>query len=359
MSPSATKHRMEDLKKLLKKLIYDNKGSLPKEEFNFFQQSFKEFHRTPIFYGLPKIHKQPIMLRPAVSNSGSFLAIFSAWLDYKMKDLLLFVKSYIKNSASLIQDLKSIQIPQGTLLFTADATSMYTNIDTTTGISAIRNFIEANLHSLPQNFPTDLFLDILTIVMENNIFTFAGTCWLQLAGTVMGTPVACSYATVSFGNHENAAILPSFEPHLVYYKRYIDDVFGIWANTNRNSSQAWTEFTNTLNNWGSLKWKIQELSEETIFLDLTIKIQGSSIITSTYQNPMNLYLYIPPLLAHPPSCFKGLIAGELQCYCIQNSPNNFKHIVAKFITCLIERGHSLDKLTPIFKQAAAHLYNHP
>jgi hypothetical protein len=217
-------------------------------------------------------------LRPVISSSGSFLAIFSVWLDYKMKDLPL-VKSYIKNSTSLIRDLKSIQIPQEALLFTANTTCMYTNIDMATGILAIRNFIEMSLHSLPQNFPTDLFLYILSMVMENNIFTFAGTYWLQLAGTAMVTPVACSYATVSFGQHENTVISPTFEPYLIYYKCYINDVFGIWINTNQNSSKTWTAFKNSLNKWGSLRWKIQELSEETVFLDLNIKIKGSSIET--------------------------------------------------------------------------------
>jgi hypothetical protein len=81
LTPDTAKYRMEDIKTLLKKLIYDNITALPKEEFNFFQYSFKEFHRTPIFYGLPKVHKQPMTLRPVVSSSSSFLAIFFVWLD--------------------------------------------------------------------------------------------------------------------------------------------------------------------------------------------------------------------------------------------------------------------------------------
>lgn len=242
-----------------------------------------------------------------------------------MKDLLPLVQSYIKSSASLIQDLKSLQIPQGALLFTADATSMNTNIDTTaTGILAIRNFIEKKLHYLPQNFPTELFLNILSILMKNNIFTLAGTYWLQVTGTAKGTPVACSYATVSFCHYKNMVILPSFRPNLLYYNRDIDDVFGICITTEQKTSQTWATFKETLNNWGSLRWKIQEPKEEAVFLDLNVQLKGSSILTSTFQKTMNLYLYIPLLSAHPPSCFKGLIASELHCYWIQNTPSNFK-----------------------------------
>jgi hypothetical protein len=34
---------------------------------------------------------------------------------------------------------------------------------------------------------------------------------------------------------------------------------------------------------------------------------------------LNLYLYIPPLSAHPTSCFKGFITGEILRYWNQNS----------------------------------------
>jgi len=76
---------------------------------------------------------------------------------------------------------------------------MYTNINTTTGIQSIKKFIQNNQDVIPEEFPSDLLLQILQIVMENNIFTFGNTTWLQLSGTAMGTPVACAYATLSYG----------------------------------------------------------------------------------------------------------------------------------------------------------------
>jgi len=171
----------------------------------------------------------------------------------------------------------------------------------------------------------------------------------------MGTPVACSYATVSFGQYENTIILPNFNSHLLYYKRYIDDIFAIWLLNQDNNAQAWNDFKNTLNNWGSLKWTVEEPTTKTVFLDFNIQLKGSSILTSTYQKTMNLYLYTPPLSAHPPSCFKGLIAGELQWYWVQNNPRDFKRILVKFITGLTERGHSLQSLIPVIKNAATNL----
>jgi len=275
--------------------------------------------------------------------------------EVKMKDLLPLVKSYIKNSMTIINDLKELFIPDEALIFTADAKSMYTNIDTATGVAAIRDFILDNRDQIPADFPIDLFLQILTTVMENNIFTFAGTYWQQLSGTAMGTPAACAYATVTFGQHENNLILPTYHSQLIYYKRYIDDIFAIWLPPVRQKINTWNKFKEDLNNWGSLEWAIEEPSLSTTFLDLNLQIIGNTIKTSTYQKPMNLYLYIPPKSSHPPSCLKGLISGELRRYFFQNSTTDFQAILTKFIWRLVNRGHTIDDLTPLLLQAASNL----
>jgi hypothetical protein len=72
---------------------------------------------------------------------------------------------------------------------------------------------------------------------------------------------------------------------------------------------------------------------------------------------MNLYLYIPPLSAHPQSSLKGLLYGELGRYWIQNNPSKFQEILCKFIQRLINRGHTLEQLTPILTHAAVTLDN--
>jgi hypothetical protein len=190
---------------------------------------------------------------------------------------------------------------------------MYTNIDTETGITGIREFLLDNHMAIHTSFPTDLFLQVLTIVMENNIFSFSNTYWLQLAGTAMGTPAACNYATITFSNHEHKEILPHFSHQILYYRRYIDDIFGIWIPSTDiiGLDATWNSFKERLNNWGSLKWVIDNPSTQVHFLDLNITINKGKITTSTYQKDMSLYLYIPPRSAHPSSCLKGLLHGEL------------------------------------------------
>jgi hypothetical protein len=334
----------------LKNLINSNKCYLTLAEFTYFQRGFKLKHRIPLFYGLPKVHKSPVTLRPVVSCIGSFASIFSTWLDFKMKDMLPYINSYTKNSFSILEDLKDITLPTGALLFTADATSMYTNITTHIGLQNVKQLMD--LH-LPNSYPKELVLNTLESIMNNNIFMFGDTFWLQTSGTAMGTPVACSYATISYGNHENTQILPNFKSNLFYYRRYIDDILGIWLPSNNNES-TWMNFKSMLNSFGSLKWVISNLNTTVNILDLNITINSTNKIEiSTFQKEMNLHLYIPPSSAHPPSCLKGLIIGELLRYKKQNNKEDFVKIATSFLERMAARGHKIDELTPLFHEAAA------
>ena len=69
-------------------------------------------------------------------------------------------------------------------------------------------------------------IDAIRLLMEHNVFQFGDTFWLQLAGTAMGAPPAPSYANAAFATHENGFLPVTIS--LLFYKRYIDDVFGIW-----------------------------------------------------------------------------------------------------------------------------------
>jgi len=224
LSEPIANQRLSNTRELLKNNFESHRHELSQPEIEYFTRSFQKHHRTPIFYGMPKVHKTPMKLWPVVSCINSFNSIFSTWLDFKMKTLLPLIPSYIKNSSDLIKELKSLNLPPSAKLFTADASSMYTNIDTTTGIQAIQHLFELYHDRILTNFPREFFITTLELVMNNNIFSFGDTFWLQLQGTAMGTPAAPLYSIITYGVHENTHILPTFNENLLFYKRYIDDI---------------------------------------------------------------------------------------------------------------------------------------
>ena len=96
--------------------------------------------RMPLFYGLPKIHKNftttPPM-RPIVSGFNSCTAKLSEFLDSFLKFQAQKCSSYIKDTKAFICKLDSIkELPADTILVTLDVSSLYTNIDQDEGAEA-------------------------------------------------------------------------------------------------------------------------------------------------------------------------------------------------------------------------------
>ena len=75
------------------------------------------------------------------------------------------------------------------------------------------------------------------------------------------------------------------------------------------------------------------------------------ITTATFQNPINLYLYLPSLSAHPPNCLKWLIVSTILCYHEQNDDNDFIKFTTAFIQQSHNRGHDIESLIPHLQHA--------
>ena len=82
--------------------------------------------------------------------------------------------------------------------------------------------------------------------------------------------MACTYATIYYAHHEISTLLCKYERHLIYYKRFIDDGNGLW--NDRDDPDAWNRFKADVDDFGSLRWEVEERSREVNFLDLTITI---------------------------------------------------------------------------------------
>ena len=72
---------IEDAQALLKKYQHN----LSDYEWKYFARALKEPHRTPQFYGPPKVHKTPWKLRPVTITVGSTLYWLSKCVDVKLQ----------------------------------------------------------------------------------------------------------------------------------------------------------------------------------------------------------------------------------------------------------------------------------
>ena len=186
---------------------YRNEFGLPPEDETYFQRSYQQHHRAPIFYGPPKLHKKKknnhYPTRPVLAKSESFFEITSKHYDYYLSYLILFVTSYLKDIFDLLADIKNLpNLPSQAKLLTSDAVGMYTNIDTNHGLSTIETYINIHQHLLPNEYPTKLVMELLSIVINRNIFSFEDLWFLQKRGTAVGTSVIVNYSILYCALHE-------------------------------------------------------------------------------------------------------------------------------------------------------------
>jgi hypothetical protein len=86
------------------------------------------------------------------------------------------------------------------------------------GINAIQIWAEAYPSTVPKDGPQELLIKLLEIVIRRNMFSFDDTSWLQESDTAMGTPYACSYATLSYALHKVQNILATFAQFIMILK---------------------------------------------------------------------------------------------------------------------------------------------
>ena len=105
---------------------------ITKQEYNYLAKNL-ENPRTPLFYGLPKIHEifdsfPP--LRPIVSGFNSCTCDLSKFVDSFLKFQAQKCKSYNRDTKDFLIKLSSIKnIPENSFLVTMDVSSLYTNTE--------------------------------------------------------------------------------------------------------------------------------------------------------------------------------------------------------------------------------------
>ena len=108
-------------------------------------------------------------------------------------------------------------------------------------------------------------------------------------------------------------LVPRWQARILFYKRFIDDVIGVWLShpDPDEDRRLWNAFELDMNQWHGLQWDCETPSLSVNFMDLTISIEDGRAITTLYKKKRNLYLYIPPHSSHPKGVLTGLVFGQI------------------------------------------------
>lgn len=333
---------------------------------SFIQKHMSENATSPFgqFYALYKIHKGmkngAWPTRPVCSDVTSLTHGLGKWVNEQLVPAARKMKSYFKDSFALKRRLDNLVLPPNALLFTCDATAMYTNLKTDPCLDRVTDFITKNAH-LFKHCDREALIEALPIIFKNNYFKFGDIFCHQTSGTAMGTPPAPSWATITFGIHEEEMILPKWKEQMPFYLRFIDDGIGIWLvdDDPQVFEEQFKQFQHDMQGWYGLEWTFTTPSTTIDFMDLTISIVDGKIETTIFEKAQNLYLYIPPHSSHPRGVLTGLICGQVLRFrrlCSKRSDSNKK--IKEFAQRLLARGHSREDLEPIFAKAEKNALNY-
>ena len=150
-----------------------------KKKKNYFKFNFKKASKL---YLLPKIHtrlsNEPG--RSVISNCGA--PKVSEYLDHHLQPVMKEQKSYIKDTADLLNTLKDLgEIPKGAILVTADVVGLYPTIPHTEVLKVLHKQYDKFLH---KKVPTEDIIKMADFVQFNANFL------QQISGTAIGTKCA-------------------------------------------------------------------------------------------------------------------------------------------------------------------------
>ena len=178
--------------------------------------------QPPKLYGLPKLHKPNIPMRPIVSFCGSPTYELSKYLTTILKPLTNESRHKLQSTETFVDAIKTVQIPDDYKLVSFDVKSLFTSIPLQLALDCTATAIKNSTTKLP--LPTDDLMDLLNLCLTSTYFQYNGKHYKQLHGTAMGSPVSVVVAEIVMQNIEEQA-LATYKRTLPLWLRYVDDTF--------------------------------------------------------------------------------------------------------------------------------------
>ena len=280
-----TSRQKAKLIRMLKKIKAE--GGISEEKY---KKMYPMGAGSPKFYGLPKIHKQDIPLRPIVSSTGTVSYNTSKELANILKPLVGWTTHHLKNTKDFIDQIKDVKLLPDETIISYDIKALFTSVPIQPVINIIKNKLEndKNLKSRT-SMSIEHITSLLDYCLKSTYFVFKGQYYEQLEGAAMGSPLCPIIANLYMEEFETKALNTAPNPPTLW-KRFVDDTFVVIKKCHQE------EFFHHIN---SIEDSIQFTAEDTHadgtlpFLDvLVIPQPDGSLSTTVHRKPTHTGQYL-------------------------------------------------------------------
>ena len=149
--------------------------------------------QRPQMYGLPKIHKPNVPLRPILSMIGSAQHELAKWLSEVLDPVLQkYSKHCINNSFTFAKFMQNLNIENETsFMCSFDISSLFTNVPLSETIKICADALyRSELNSPP--FPEEVFIELMETATRSVEFSFNNEMYQQKDGVAMGSISYCN-----------------------------------------------------------------------------------------------------------------------------------------------------------------------
>jgi len=236
-------------------------------------------------YGLPKVHKSNIPMRPVLSTIGS--------ANYKLAKILHKFLRNFNNSSYTCKDVFEFTsfinhhnpLPNECMV-SFDVTSLFTMVP----LDETIDICVEHFKTVYGDTDSVLFKKLLEFACKDVNFLYNDEWYIQNDGVSMGSPIAPVMADIFMDSLEKK-ISDYTGSKPIIYKRYVDDIFLVFEN--KEFIDPFLSFMNDLHT--RIKFTVEhEKNKELPFLDVKVIRKEDRYITTQYFKPTDTSLYLTP-----------------------------------------------------------------
>ena len=149
------------------------------------------------FYGLPKIHKPVIPLRPIVSCIGAATFNTAKELAKILKLLVGMSAHHVHNTRDFVEQIKEVKLKPGECIISYDVQALFTSVPINPVLDIIKERLanDQDLHKRT-TMSVNQIIKLLEFCLNGTSFVYQGQFYQQIEGVAMGSPLSPIVANI-------------------------------------------------------------------------------------------------------------------------------------------------------------------